>query len=67
MLNVVSFLTEAMKLVPVVIQAGQDIYAFSEMIYAIISNGSDPTPQDWANLKTKEEELRNILQKDIQD
>jgi len=59
---VITFLTEAMNLVPLLIKAGEDIAPFAETVYNIISTGADPTDADWASLKAMEVSLRNTLQ-----
>lgn len=62
---VITFLTEAMNLVPLLIKAGEDIAPFAETVYNIISTGADPTDADWATLKGMETSLRTTLQAPI--
>lgn len=61
------YLTLAMKLAPVIIQAGQDIYEFSRQVYLVVTKQGDPSAADWAMLTAKEEELRAILQAPLED
>ena len=57
-----TFLTIAMKVAPLVIQAGQEIEPFAREVYDKITSDTDPTDADFAALAAKEDELRAVLQ-----
>lgn len=62
MISILTFLTEAMKLVPGIINSGQEIEPFAAAVYEVISNGVAPSDEDWVALKDSERPLRRDLQ-----
>jgi hypothetical protein len=60
--NALLYLAAALRLAPLIIQAGQDIVAFAMQVLAVLSKQGDPTPEEWDALTTKEAELRAVLQ-----
>lgn len=56
------YLKAAMTLAPLVIQAGEDIAPFAAAVYQAIVRGGEPTADDWAALKAREDALRAKLQ-----
>lgn len=53
------YLLAAIKLAPLIVQAGMDITAYVEEITAV--NHTDPTQADWDNLKAREDAARAII------
>lgn len=49
-----AYLTAALQLAPILIQAGQDIGPLAAKIYAMFQAGTDPTDADWAELHALE-------------
>lgn len=66
-MNAVSYLTDALNLAPLLIQAGEDMFTFAGKIYAVIKSGDDPSDEDWAELEAKEQELRAVLDAPIDE
>lgn len=60
-MNALAFLTAAMNLVPLLLQAGLGIEEFAGNVYNVIAGGSDPTTADWDNLHAQEAQLRAQL------
>lgn len=59
--STLAFLEAALKLAPLLIQAGADIAVFARQVYDAINTKGEPTPEDWALLEAKQKELRDIL------
>ena len=66
-MDILSYLTIAMKLVPILLEAGKDISAFAQTTLAVIQRGGDPTAQEWADLDAMEANLRAELQAPLAD
>ena len=56
------FITEALKIIPLIMQAGIDIAPFVKTIIETVKTGSDPTAEAWFALKQAEVSLRSELQ-----
>lgn len=56
----IAFITAALQLAPLLIQAGEDIAPFAEQIYNAVK-GNDPTDADFAMLAAKEAALLAVI------
>ncbi len=55
------FALAALKLIPTLVEAGENIAPFVEWAVSVSTSATGPTAADWSNLKAKEDALRAQL------
>lgn len=58
---VVTFITAALQLAPLLIQLGEDLIPVAERIYAVATQSGDPTDEDWAFLHEQQDKMNAII------